>query len=131
MKRVAIAICFIVIFVSNAYADRGRIASTYGMGNASCGSFLMALSKSPIDEGLDYDGKSYVADSRLYSEWIVAFVSAFNRFNVQQKNINNADRDGTILWVKKWCEANPMESFSNAVWKLVVEQSGFDTKRYK
>lgn len=131
MKNLSISIIFLFLFVSNAYAERGRTASSYGIGNESCGSFLMALSKSQIDEGLDYNGISYVADSRLYSEWMISFISAFNKFNDQQKNIGNADRDGTILWVKKWCETYPMKPFSSAVWDLVIEQSGFNTKLYK
>lgn len=131
MKRVIIAVFLQLGILSCANADQGRIVTMYGKGNESCGTFLTVLSKSPINEGVEFKGESYASESLLYSEWLLSFVTAFNMLNSQQKNIANADYNGVTLWAKNWCEDHPMKNLGNAAWALVIEQSGFDINLFK
>jgi len=131
VKRTVIILILQVITLSSAYADQKRVMTSYGTGNESCGSFLSALSKTPIDRSISYEGMDYASESRVYTEWLVGYVTAFNAFNDQKKNIQNIDVESAAYWLKNYCEAHPLSRVSSAAWALVIEQGGFDIKRYK
>ena len=131
MRKLILAMSAQLIVAACAHAGQSRVATMYGLGNESCGNFLAALQKAPPDTGIDYEDKSYVSESRAYSEWLLAYITAFNQLNDQHKNIVHADRDGVILWVKNYCEKQPMDSVSQAAWKLIQQQGNFDVRKYK
>lgn len=131
MKQIILYSFLLFITFSNVNADQNRRASFYGIGNESCGTFLSALDKTKPDEALDYNGKSYISESRIYSEWLLAYVTAYNLFNNQKNNIDHANSNDITFWAKNYCEKKPMSKISHAAWALIIEQGNFNVQLYK
>ena len=131
MKKIVLSLFLLLSIITSVAAEQNRRASFYGLGNESCGKFLAALQKTPVDEALDYNGKSYASETRLYTEWFLAYITAYNIFNEQMNNINHADRTSITFWVKSYCEKHSMNRLSQAAWALVIEQGNLDVRAYK
>lgn len=135
MKRIIICICFQIALLPNTHADSSRKVTVLGVGNESCGTFLSVLPNSNEYEAIKYEGKDYSPDSimksHMYSEWLHAYVTAFNWYNNQRENIRIPDEDGMRLWVKNWCEDHPLETVFEAAHALIVDQIGYIPKPNK
>lgn len=128
MRQLILAVSLIIAGSCAHASDREVVV--YGLGNDSCGKFLSALSKAPPEKGLAYKDIDYMPDSALYLEWLSAYVTAFNLFNDQHKNITTIDRQGLIFWAKNYCEKQPLDTIADAAWKLIQEQGKFDMSKY-
>lgn len=90
-----------------AAADASGRFGTVGAG--SCAKFLQELeSKSSL--------------SSTYFSWLAGYITAFNSQTPKTYQIlGSSDLFGAELWVKNYCEKNPLKNISNAADALMVE----------
>jgi hypothetical protein len=101
---------------------------TIGIGSiSSCGTFVKAEeAMTPGPEGktqtMTWGGKTWVEMGEAYEEWLMGFVSAANLSRLDGTKQSMVDRDGIVLWVKRYCEAHPDESMVDAAGAFIARQ---------
>lgn len=131
MRPFILFMMLLLASIGSAYAEKTKVASMYGAGNDSCGQFLSAISEHPSADWIESNSNEYASHSAVYSEWLFAYITAFNQFNNQNININLADRAGMMYWVKNYCEKHPLSPASDAAWQLVIFQGKFDVRKLR
>lgn len=89
-------------------ADKSGTFTVLGIGNDSCGSFISAAQKGSHQE----DWSKW----NLYTSYAVGYFTAVNLYEEDTKDIlGNTDIDGVMANIEKYCKANPLKSFRNAI----------------
>lgn len=102
-NRYLAAIAVGILLAANTVAAAGNLASIVGAGTASCGEVL----SSSIEIS--------------YFIWAQGHLSAMNLFLTTVEETNLSDHDGQQIWLKNYCEENPLEKYVQAVWSLWIE----------
>lgn len=56
------------------------------------------------------------------SGWVAGYLTAYNQFTPDTYNIlGNSDLIGVLLWIKNYCEKNPLDSAAAALKNLTPE----------
>jgi hypothetical protein len=78
-------------------------------GAPTCGIFLRELSAKSTANLRDYG-------------WIAGYITAYNFFVPNTYDIlGNSDMPSAELWVKSYCEKNPLKNMADAVESLMIE----------
>jgi hypothetical protein len=79
------------------------------LGASTCGAYLKELSAGSIDNVRDYG-------------WLAGYITAYNVMTPNTYDIlGNSDLRSVELWVKNYCDKNPLKNISNAVEVLMIE----------
>src|SRR5688500_4723431 len=76
----------------------------YGMGDNTCGSYVLTRS---------------ATDREAPFQWVLGFVTAHDRIN--RGAFKETDSDAVEAWLMQYCKANPLEYLHVAAQHLVIE----------
>lgn len=113
MKHLKTLLC-ISLMVSGALMGSQAVAADASgqsgtVGAVSCASFLREL-------------ESKSSQSTAYLAWLAGYVTAYNAQTQKTYQIlGNSDLFGAELWVKNFCEKNPLKNISLAAAVLMIE----------
>lgn len=111
MKRLLIALTVAMPLLSWSFDSMaGQTLSVYGVGNNSCGRFL-------IDISVD----SSQAQKNTYFEWLAGYVTAWNDVS-ENGELTNQDLRDAFEWVKQWCSTYPTSNFITSSSRFVHEE---------
>jgi hypothetical protein len=106
--RSRLSLLLFLICAEPAFGQQFIVA--HGIGRQSCGSFVAAVYGEAPGQGhhLEYEGRKWHDEGRLYAEWIQGYITAINILAAQNgaKQIT-VDYPGIELWMRNWCQANP------------------------
>lgn len=120
------ALMFALMLPSICQADNKLL---YGLGNNSCSKLIEAFSQQPHDISIKIDGTVWPSQSKAYLAWIQGYISAFNMYNEQGKNLVYTDDDGLAAWMKKYCSDNPLDSVLIATIELISVRTNYDLSK--
>lgn len=104
--RPFIALIALVVSGSVLAADRHGGYAVRGYGTQTCGAYVANRSRNNDD---------------AYANWLGGYLSGFNRFNKDTWDISGTlDTDAEMLWLENYCKAHPLDKFSEASEKLIV-----------
>ena len=87
-----------------------------GIGNKSCGSYVISLADNKPSDAMIWEGKTYPTEANAYVQWIDGFITAINL--VSRKPGTHqilVDSNGVALWIKNYCDAHPSEAIVDGV----------------
>lgn len=97
---------------------------TLGLGNHSCGQYIKALDDYEKAKKSDEDREFYMAFmfKVSYEHWSDGYLSAIRvyAFATADAQLRVPDIDARRLWLKNYCNDNPLESFSTANAQLLA-----------
>lgn len=114
---IKIVIAALVLLSFNCFADDVLLQ---GVGAESCGSFVTAIESNKPGEIIkdNHSGKIFYTEINAKMQWIFGFIAAKNWDLPISKQVT-IDRDGTALWIKKYCEKNPTKGIPAAASEFV------------
>ena len=106
----------------------GKLAvSGYGVGmEKTCGAFIRETDEGDATKALDYEGKVWHPERRLYYEWLSGFFTYQSLVGARMGQgdvLGDRNMNDMILWVRHYCEAHPLDTFLSAALKLSAEVS--------
>lgn len=118
-----------ILGVAQAGAEQKRdsrdvvLVQGYGVGmSKTCGAFIRETDERDAHRALDYDGKSYHPERRLYFEWLSGFFTARSLAG-QPSVTGDKNMNDMLTWIRKYCESHPLDQFLTAAIKLTAEVS--------
>ena len=114
MRTLKTSLCASVLILVGLFGSTSATASDkqgmyYAHGSISCSEFLE-----------EQKTKSWSHTSHIGI--VVGFISGFNLASPNTYNILGAsDTGGALLWIKNYCEKQPLENLQGALRSLVVE----------
>jgi hypothetical protein len=107
--RYALAL-IIALFAPSSFAA-SDLFSSFGLGaSLSCGKYLNDILENP-------------SASSAYSWWTAGFITGVN---LEKGRVVSTDSPSHEVWLKQYCEKNPLDTFMKAAIELNKE---LDTKR--
>ena len=91
--------------MTNAASARGIVI--YGVGLKSCGYWSSASKKTAARQQL--------------SDWILGFVSAYNYYSADGRDVTSSDGSAFTEWMDRYCRHHPHDVVADAAYRLVVE----------
>jgi hypothetical protein len=91
--------------VTSAASARGIVI--YGVGLKSCGYWVSASKKTAARQQL--------------SDWILGFVSAYNYYSAEGRDVTFSDGSAFIAWMDGYCREHPNDVVADAAYRLVAE----------
>jgi hypothetical protein len=113
MKPLKTLLC-ISLMVSGALMGSQAVAAdangSYSvLGSSSCGAFLKALADKSVQNVRDY-------------AWIAGYMTAYNLLTPNTyKILGSSDLPSAELWIKNYCEKNPLDDMAGALEVLMIE----------
>jgi hypothetical protein len=98
---------YVLVFglVTSAASARGIVI--YGVGLKSCGYWSSASKRTATRQQL--------------SDWILGFVSAYNYYSAEGRDVTFSDGSAFIAWMDGYCRDHPNDVVSDAAYRLVDE----------
>jgi hypothetical protein len=106
MRLLVYALAFGLI--TNAASARGIVI--YGVGLKSCG-FWSSVPKGTIPR-------------QQLSNWVLGFVSAYNYYSAEGRDVTSDDGSAFIAWMDRYCRDHPQDVVADAAYRLVDELAG-------
>src|ERR1700675_2367938 len=91
--------------VTSAASARGMVV--YGVGLKSCGYWSSASKRTPTRQQL--------------SDWILGFVSAYNYYSAEGRDVTFSNGSAFIAWMDGYCREHPNDVVADAAYRLVDE----------
>jgi hypothetical protein len=91
--------------VTSAASARGIVI--YGVGLKSCTYWVSASKKAAARQQL--------------SDWILGFVSAYNYYSAEGRDVTFSDGGAFIAWMDGYCRDHPHDVVADAAYRLVGE----------
>jgi hypothetical protein len=130
--RFLILVTAISLAASQAAADIDPIR---GFGNASCSELSRAFEEHPLPVVIDVGVRQYASRTALYSEWLLGYISAFDRIQratslpgARDSASRLSDSNALNDWVRDWCSEHPIARVSDAAWAFLVGELGLETE---
>jgi hypothetical protein len=99
-------VCVLALgLITNAASARGIVI--YGVGLKSCGYWSSASKKTAARQQL--------------SDWILGFLSAYNYYSAEGRDVTFSDGSAFIAWMDRYCRDHPHEGVADAAYRLVDE----------
>lgn len=111
LMAVALALVGMFSGVAGAETSGYENARVYGQGSITCGKFVEAVNQAKAGDSVNL---------MLSMQWMAGNASAYSLDN----NVNlfkEQDLASVQLWLTNYCQANPLENFSMAVFMLFAE----------
>lgn len=114
--------CAIVLgaILASATAATAQSWSILGVGQESCGSFLVSMTKHRPTEAIDRKGELFYSSTNAYLQWIVGFIAASDLHVGEANRTTEMDIDGVALWIKQYCSEHRMDRIALAAAAYVV-----------
>ena len=117
------ALMFALVFLpSVCQAD---YALMYGTGLETCDKLTTAFTEQEYDVSVRVNGVKYPSKSKEYLTWIYGYITAFNFYNKQGKNLVTSN-EALVPWMKKHCRDNPEASVMGVTLDFIHEKTGYD-----
>jgi hypothetical protein len=81
--------------------------AVYGFGTQSCGTFSIAFQNDAFNSGMEIKDTVYYSKAAAIAEWVSGYISAAN-MRVPLERQMQVDTAGITLWLKRYCDINPM-----------------------
>ena len=118
MRVLVLVLTFLLMSVPDGETkDRFYV---HGRGNNSCGKWTAQQAHRPKDG--EYTTAN--VEGLLQLEWVVGFISAFNKYQSATGDVTrNVDTDGITAWIDNYCAAHPLDAIVTAAMALISELS--------
>jgi hypothetical protein len=72
---------------------------------------------------MDTASGSFTSENRVYQEWLLGFVSGFNRARATDpdQQVRNIDPAAMDLWMRNWCNKHPTSTVFEAASAFIDE----------
>jgi hypothetical protein len=113
MKRITLLVAALLAFGGTASADEGPVTMR-GLGIAPCNQYLAARK----EQGM-------TPNKATFNQWAQGFMTGLNvaLYMKHKKYADIPDSDTMNQSLTKYCSANPLKPFNEAVSSLMVEKS--------
>lgn len=91
-----------------------------GVGQYSCGTFVMETREQTPSKRMLWGGQKYFSQAGAYAQWLTGFVSGVNAAAPAGKRQVTVDLDGIYLWVENYCKKHPDKMLMYAAGAFVV-----------
>jgi hypothetical protein len=136
MTRERTCLALLCILVSTTAALAGNAAppdtsqQTYsiGMGNQSCGQFLVEtaaldwITPDGNTRGMDWQGKMWFPNGAVFEQWVLGYVTASDVEVTRPDQVIKMDRESIMIAVRKVCGDHPDEILASAASRYLVSQ---------
>jgi hypothetical protein len=100
----------------------GVLVEGYGVGmTKTCAAFLRETDDRDAGQALEYEGKTWHSERRLYFEWLAGFFTA--RSLAGQPVAGDQNMDDMVTWLHNYCQAHPLDDVLTGVMRLSTELS--------